>query len=320
MSVPPQPATASDGTTIPAWYASQRSVPLDPSLYAPAPDELAFYKGQTRITDEDELKAHVLKVQRDAYEVWPYPCIRRLAFTKLKISRFPVYEEVLKLGRERQGAILLDLGCCFGNDARKAVADGFPASQILASDLRSDFWALGHTLFKSTPETCPVRFVQGDIFSDAFFNPHLAHPHSMEAISACVDSASLSPLAKCASIIHASAFFHLFNEPAQLALARRLNVLLSNEPGSLIFGSHRGVRDGVPGERDGRESFAHSPTTWRAMWEDATRGDASVQVEAWLSDFETRPMSAEDVKSVSVDENGVPLHPGSWLVWVVRRA
>ncbi|KZV95783.1 hypothetical protein EXIGLDRAFT_671793 [Exidia glandulosa HHB12029] len=273
MSATPQPATASDGTTIPAWYASQRSVPLDPSLYAPAPDELAFYKGQTGITDDDELKAHVLKVQRDAYEVWPYPCIRRLAFTKLKISRFPVYEEVLKLGREREGAILLDLGCCFGNDARKAVADGFPASQVLASDLRGDFWALGHTLFKSTPETCPIRFVQGDIFSSAFFNPHLTiAPPSSDAISACIQSGSLSPLAKRASIIHASAFFHLFDERAQLALARRLNVLLSNEPGSLIFGSHRGVRDD---ERDGRESFAHSPTTWRAMWDSLRDADVT---------------------------------------------
>lgn len=31
---------------------------------------------------------------------------------RLKISRAPVYKDVLKLGQEREGALLLDIGCC----------------------------------------------------------------------------------------------------------------------------------------------------------------------------------------------------------------
>lgn len=31
---------------------------------------------------------------------------------RIKIARSPVYQDVLKLGRERPNAILLDLGCC----------------------------------------------------------------------------------------------------------------------------------------------------------------------------------------------------------------
>jgi hypothetical protein len=64
-----------------------------------------------------------------------------------------VYEHILELGRERPDALLLDIGCCctsdhdaalnsldsilVGVDARKAAADGFPAKNIIASDIRN---------------------------------------------------------------------------------------------------------------------------------------------------------------------------------------
>lgn len=126
--------------------------PLDPSFYKLADDEAAFYKAMTGIQDAEELKRHILSVQAKAYDVRPlgiepltrhwvyflfrcaqifgYPCIRRCAFLKwvamfssyqdppnwkigsLKISRLPAYKQVLKLGQERWGAILLDMGCC----------------------------------------------------------------------------------------------------------------------------------------------------------------------------------------------------------------
>jgi len=64
-----------------------------------------------------------------------------------------MYEHILKLGRERPNAILLDIGCCcaskycgsifFGDnkirlvgvDSRKAASDGFPAENIISSDI-----------------------------------------------------------------------------------------------------------------------------------------------------------------------------------------
>lgn len=56
-------------------------------------------------------------------------------FIRLKLNRFPAYQDLLKLGKERPGALFLDLGCCLGHDVRKAVADGFPISQAIGSDL-----------------------------------------------------------------------------------------------------------------------------------------------------------------------------------------
>ena len=72
-----------------------------------------------------------------------------------------------------------------GNDARKAIADGFPVHNVIASDLEEgtethmsialvtydvilEFWRLGHTLFKSSAETLPVPFIPGDAFNEAF--------------------------------------------------------------------------------------------------------------------------------------------------------
>jgi SHS2 domain-containing protein len=55
---------------------------LDESLYNLDAEETAFYKAQTRISDDDALRHHIVAVQRDAYAVHPYPCIHRFAFTQ----------------------------------------------------------------------------------------------------------------------------------------------------------------------------------------------------------------------------------------------
>ena len=44
-------------------------VSLDSSLYSPTPEEVAFLKSQTRIRDDEELKQHIIAVQREAWNV-----------------------------------------------------------------------------------------------------------------------------------------------------------------------------------------------------------------------------------------------------------
>ena len=46
-----------------------REVALDERLYELADEDLAFFKQQTGIQDEEELKAHILQVQAEAYKV-----------------------------------------------------------------------------------------------------------------------------------------------------------------------------------------------------------------------------------------------------------
>jgi hypothetical protein len=53
----------------------QKFVPLalDEDLYNLSEEERAFLKQQTGIQDDDELKAHVLRLQAEAYKVCTLP-------------------------------------------------------------------------------------------------------------------------------------------------------------------------------------------------------------------------------------------------------
>jgi hypothetical protein len=76
---------------------------LDERLYDLSDEESSFFKQQTGIQDDDELKAHIIQVQAEAYkvcnrearqsqdgnsclviskQVYPYPCIRLFHFVK----------------------------------------------------------------------------------------------------------------------------------------------------------------------------------------------------------------------------------------------
>lgn len=74
----------------------ERSTPdeqleLEESLYFlsdPAhADELAFWKAATGIQDEVQLKEHIIAVQREAYVVFTYPCIRSAMTAHTATSR-----------------------------------------------------------------------------------------------------------------------------------------------------------------------------------------------------------------------------------------
>ncbi|KAJ6577227.1 hypothetical protein B0H19DRAFT_1118752 [Mycena capillaripes] len=259
------------------------SEPQDNHSYANA-EELAFLTKQTGINDEDALKAHVLAVQKTATEVYDYPCIRRFGFIKIKINKYKTaYQHVLDLGRNVPGALLLDIGCCFGNDLRKIASDGFPAQNMIASDLRQDFWDLGHQLFCSTPESFPVVFLAGDAFNPDFLalQPMLEEaPHSVLDLRSLT---SLNGLHGRLSAIHSASLFHLFSEENQLLLARKLAALLTPRPGSIIFGCHgaQPTKGYVLGSA-GKHMFCHSPETWREMWEGEVFERGRVQVNTHM--------------------------------------
>ncbi|KAJ3526532.1 hypothetical protein NM688_g8250 [Phlebia brevispora] len=261
---------------------------LDERLYNLGHEEIRFLKEKTGITDDNALKIHILKVQADIYAVHPYHCIRGFGFAKLKISRFPAYKELLRLGKERPGALFLDMACCVGNDVRKAIADGFPQSQALASDLHPEFWDAGHKLFKTTPETFPVPFIPGDAFNPDFLLPSpIPTVKPTDPLPPLNSLTSLTPLVGRLSAIHTSSFFHLFPEEKQLELAKLLAPLLSPEPGSVIFGGHGGLPQKGLRERKnshGIHMFCHSPASWKELWETQVFNPGQVRVDAFVKE------------------------------------
>ncbi|EMD41568.1 hypothetical protein CERSUDRAFT_110117 [Gelatoporia subvermispora B] len=274
------------------------------ATFEPDDAELAFLQKETGIQDVEELKQHVMAVQKEALKVFPYGCIRRYSFTRLKISRQPKYSYVLKMGKERPGAILLDIGCAFGTDVREAVADGYPIENIVTSDLQPEFWQLGHELYRSTPETFPVPFVAGDAFDPTFLAPvapFTAPPPAPRPDLRALTT--LTPLLGHVSFIHAFAFFHLFDEAKQAQLARAVAGLLSPEPGSMIFGGHggrpeKGYRT-ESGTRRGTYMFCHSPESWKELWDGQVFPKGTVEVDAFLVErprADVNPNAAEDAR------------------------
>ncbi|KAG9120534.1 hypothetical protein FRC07_003932, partial [Ceratobasidium sp. 392] len=174
-----------------------------------------------------------------------------------------------------------------GNDVRKAALDGYPMKNIVATDLRRDFWDLGFKLFKDDPTTFPVPFLQGDFFSNDFLNPtaskSVVRPDLLKLNS-------LTDLLGHVDVIHASAFFHLFSEEDQRKIAERCVALLSRVPGATIFGSHvgglePGIYDNIGGAN--RKMFCHSPQSWETLWKELF-GETPIHVVATLEDKETK--------------------------------
>ena len=141
---------------------------------------------------------------------------------------------------------------------------------------------LGHKLFRTTPETYPVKFLAGDAFDDAHLSLTSPIPSGPAPPVASVDT--LTELRGHISVIHASALFHLFNEEAQFNLAKRLAALLDPRPGSIIFGGHGAMP--VKGKRQGffAKMFCHSPESWTQMWEEQIFEKGQVKVNTTLKD------------------------------------
>ncbi|KAH7907016.1 hypothetical protein BJ138DRAFT_1161182 [Hygrophoropsis aurantiaca] len=279
-------------TTSVSDVHSYSAPPLDESLYNLDPKAASLFKSLTGISDDQSLKEHILRVQADAYKVAPYPCIHRLTFTHMVIPEMPVYSDMLKIGREREGAILLDLGCCVGTDIRKIAFDGYPAENIIGCDLEAEFLTIGHDLFKSTPATFPAHFIPGDVFDPSLLSIVPPHDTAPEALAPNLsDLASLNPLQGRVSIIYTGKFFHLFTKERQLHLARALAGLLSPTPSSIICGAHMGSHNpGLYNFSNGLSKeftlFCHSPESWTAMWDGEVFKKGFVRVEAILVKYD----------------------------------
>ena len=190
----------------------------------------------------------------------------------------------------------------------------------------AEYWELGHKLFKTTAKEFPAHFIGGDAFDPAFFEtaPVLDSPPTTPA-PALSSLNTLTPLNGRVSVIHASSFFHLFDEAKQLELARKLAGLLSPEPGSIILGGHAGQPVKGLWERrtlsSGGHMFCHSPESWRELWDGQVFEKGKVKVDVVLKQAKDL-VQAEDSKEW-IDKAQKPdvLDTGNYqvLIWSVTR-
>ncbi|KIK79942.1 hypothetical protein PAXRUDRAFT_833842 [Paxillus rubicundulus Ve08.2h10] len=264
---------------------------LQEQHYKITPSQAEFFKAQTGITDDKELKQHIFEVQEAAYKVAPYPCIVGFVFLHCQLAQVQGYNDILSIGRTRPDAIFLDIGCFLGTDIRKVVVDGFPANRVIGSDLHPEFGGLGHKLFGTTPDTFPGHFIPGDATDLAMLSVVPAFETAPDSPEPDLSSlTSLNPLHGRASAIHASNFFHLFSEAKQVHLARAFAGLLSPKAGSIICGGSFGLQEkGV--KKDGAlgsefDMFCHSPQSWIELWDGVAFRKGLVEVDTSLTEEE----------------------------------
>ncbi|KAI6039677.1 hypothetical protein EDC04DRAFT_3112127 [Pisolithus marmoratus] len=296
-------ACVSQADTFPFGNGSVQIVnvpPLDPSLYSLTPDEAQFFKVATGINDDEMLKAHILMAQEKSLQGWlrlisyrsvvaPYPCIYVFTFLRVGITKLPVYQDILAIGRERPDAIFLDLGCCFSVDSRKVALDGFPAHRIISLDLKKEFPELSNFLFRTSKDTWAGHFIPGDVLDPEVLpvapitrrGSKLGSPPDLSTLT------SLNPLHGRCSVIYASCFLPLFTEEQQVHLGRALAGLLSPEQGSLICGmqiskKEKGSNPMVFGSSE-YTVFCHSPQSWTELWDGTVfeKGEVEVKINVW---------------------------------------
>lgn len=201
-----------------------------------------------------------------------------MLFLDFSLSTLSLYDEVLRgLRSQEDPKTLLDVGCCFGHDLRKLVADGAPSSQIVGAELRSEFIELGYDLFKDR-DTYEGKFVVGDIVADSPGSP-------TEALKGTID------------FLHVSAFLHIFGWDRQLQAAIRLMAFLKNKRGTVVLGHQIG--SSKPGEYPHPASsagvtFLHSQETFRKLWNEVEKQTATEwQLKSSMRTLQTKGSTFE---------------------------
>ncbi|CAI6336127.1 unnamed protein product [Periconia digitata] len=262
-----------------AWFVDR---PTDEYL---TPTVLDLFETYSNIPRE-KIADHIVNVRNESWKVYPYPCIGRFRFLDLGLVNFEEYGEVLD--RLRGGQRLLDLGCCFGQEIRKLVADGAPADNLYGCDLKKEFTELGYKLFEDR-DRLSARFLAADIFEE---------------------DSELSTLKGTLDIVYTGSFFHLFNYSQQYAASLAVAKLLSPKKGSMLLGRQVGAvtAEEAPHQFEpSKDRFHQSPESFKKMWADLGKElGVAFSVQASISELQ------EDVQKFN--------DPGmGWVKFVVRR-
>ncbi len=181
---------------------------------------------------------------------------------------------------------------------------------ILNGSGTTEFWDLGHKLFRSTNESFPAKFIPGNILDPAHLDVHPISYTTPDTPAPTLSSlTSLNPLRGRVSVIHAGALLHLFTEEEQIRIARAFAGLLSPQPGSMILATQtgaleKGIRVVGRGVNTTMSQFCQSPESVTELWDGQVFEKGTVKVHAEL----IKP--AEDM----------PGHEGNlFLSWTVTR-
>lgn len=122
-----------------------------------------------------------------------------------------------------------------GTDARKVVADGYPAQNVFACDLRQEFLDYGHRLYNDA-STCGIHFLTANAFD-------IPYPPQGPIVTDLANVKEVGQLRGRVTHLYAGLFFHLFDEAVQYDLALRLGTLVKHESGTVLYGRQMGITE-----------------------------------------------------------------------------
>lgn len=143
------------------------------------------------------------------------------------------YGSIVEHLKVNENAKVLDLGCCFGHDARQLLKDGVRPSQIVACDLLPELINYGFELFgdeKDQGHLKGLRWEKVDVFNQEDIQ-RISQPNGYYAI-------------------YTGSFIHLFPLKWQEKAVAAMKSLLSKEKGSQMWGRQVGVEKGKAGPKD----------------------------------------------------------------------
>ena len=219
--------------------------------------------------------------QRDrAWSFASYPCVGSWFWLSPSITRLPQYPAILD--RAHNGAEIMDLGCCFGQNLRLLAAHGVQSDTMHASDIHADLWELGYELFGDR-DRMHAQFIQVDVFEDK---------SGLDSLDGKMD------------IILACQLLHLWDWEKQFTAMKRIARL--SKVGTVVVGYQRAREEQMTWLRPWGHMYIHSLQTFKDIWHQlGVETGTSWVVDARLVELEAWGMEPEDKAWMDQPAKGV---------------
>ena len=215
-----------------------------------------------------------------AWATRSYPCVGQWAYLEPKIAKSAAFKTVID--RLHQGGIMLDLGCCMGQELRSIAAAGAPTHNMYGADIEPVFWDLGYELFNDR-DKFHAHFLHADIFDD---------------------ESPLRQLHGCTDVIYLGSLLHLWDWAGQSKAL--VAIIKLAKAGSIVIGAQLGRRKGqaetAGWKNSTRTMFYHDPDTMEAIWRQAAAETATEwEVSARTSSLQRLHANDRDSSWMSKD-------------------